>query len=59
MAANMIFDHLSHQPIHRTANGGDDLKHVGTTDLCLKGAFDCFNLPDFPKSERMIAKRAE
>jgi len=38
MAANVVFDHLGHQAVHRTSYRGNYLKHLGTADLVLEGA---------------------
>jgi hypothetical protein len=45
VTADMVLDYFGHKTVHGSADGSDNLQHVGAAHLGLKGAFDGFNLP--------------
>jgi hypothetical protein len=44
MTPDVILDHLRHQAVHGTPNGGNDLQNLSAADFSFKCAFDRLDL---------------
>jgi hypothetical protein len=55
MTPDVVLDHLSHQAVHRTPNGGDDLQNVSAADFGFKRALDRLDLsPNTPNASQQL-----